>query len=135
MDFTPRLRLLLPPLDQLGWDANVRDNFSAIDATVLGSFAVVPTEVPSSSLSFIVRGGAYVKADGTIGTVADFAVQTASASSVAYIYLKADGTLGTGSAWPTAGAGKYAPLAIVSAGTSALTSIVDCRMPLALLGS
>lgn len=135
MDYTPRLRLQLPPLDTAGWNDTTNANWSAVDATFLGPFAVVPTEVPSSTRNFIVRGGAYVTAAGPIATVADFPVQTAAASSDTYIYLKSDGTLGTGAAWPVAGAGSYAPLAIVTAGASAITAIVDARHPLTLIGS
>ncbi len=135
MNYTARLKLQYPDLDDEGWNTPMEANFNQIDGTFLGSFAVTPAEVPSASLNYIVRGGTYLGSDGLLHTVADFAVQTMPASSTKYVYLKADGTLGVGSAFPTAGAGLFSPLAVVTAGTSTITGIVDARHPLRLQGS
>lgn len=132
---TPRLLLNLPALDEPDWDARLRENYATLDRAI-GSFAVLPAEAPgeSASLGYLVRGGVYNNA-GVVTVVANFAPATAPASATTYLYLTQAGTLGTGAAWPAAGAGKYAPLAILTTDATKITNIFDCRLPLPLLGS
>lgn len=134
MNLTPRLGLQYPNLDDERWDQPVVADLLALDASFLGSLAVVPTEVPSASMNFVVRGGAWVDATGLLHTVADSAVQTMFPSTTRYVYLNAAGALTVATAWPAPGAGKFVPLAIVVAGVGSL-AIQDCRLPLGLVGS
>lgn len=132
---TLRLGLAMLGLDLDRWDVPLDANAALLDTLFIGSFAVVPTEFPSTSLRFNVRGGSYVGADGLIHATADTLAMTVSSGTSLYVYLMANGTIGTGAGWPAAGAGRYHPLAIVVGGVSAVSSIVDCRYPLPLIGS
>jgi hypothetical protein len=134
MNATDRIFLPYPDFNESGWDQANDNALAAIDE-ILGPCAVVPAERPSTTLHYFVRGGPYVKADGTIGTLADSAVQTMPASVTRYVYLNSVGVLTVGTAWPIAGAGRFAPLAIVTAGAASIAGIVDCRMMPRMMGS
>jgi hypothetical protein len=133
---TGRLKLEYADLYDPWLDFTIR-NTQRLDALFLGSFAVVPAEVPSASLDYLIRGGTYLDNAGALQTVADSASRTANATGNTYVYLKADGTFSPvgATAWPAAGAGKFHPLAIVTVGISAIAVIRDMRYPLTLIGS
>jgi hypothetical protein len=112
-------------------------NMQRIARSFLGSFAVVPAEIPSASLNYLIRGGAYIGADGLLHTVADSAARTANVTGDTYVYLKADGTFSPvgATAWPAPGAGKFHPLAVVTVAGGVITAIADVRYPMILIGS
>lgn len=133
---TDRLRLEYADLYDPWLDFTIR-NTQRLDALFLGSFAVVPAEVPSASLNYLIRGGTYLDNAGALQTVADSASRAAIASADTYVYVKADGTFSPvgAVAWPAPGAGKFHPLAIVTTSGGAITAIRDMRYPLTLIGS
>jgi hypothetical protein len=134
MNYTDRTVLPYPDRSDPDWNAAMEETLAALDA-MLGACAVVPAERPSTTLHYFVRGGPYATTTGAVGTLADSTVQTMPASATRYVYLNSSGVLTIGTAWPIAGAGRFAPLAIVTSGTATITGIVDCRMMPAMIGS
>ena len=127
--YTANTKLSKPGDGDTGWTTPIRADLDALDAVAaIGGCAVSLHEVPSTTLNVAVAAGTYRAANGTYATFAGSASFAMTTAIVNYVWLDATGTLTKGAAWPTGVA--YYPLAVVTAGASTITSIVDARRAL-----
>ena len=131
--YTTNVRLQKPAAADRQWDvprpsanADYLDGLAAV-----GGLAVTSLEMPSASLSCRVAAGAYIKANGTVGTYAGGS-PALPASATSYVWLTDAGVLSSGAAWPTA---PNLPLARVQTGASTITQVVDARVPYQSVGA
>lgn len=130
--YSTNLKLGTPAANESGWAAVLDANRAALDASLLGSLAVSPKEVPSSTRNVRIAAGSFRAPDGSIVAVIaqDFMVD---ASVTRKVYLDAAGTpQQTGGAWPTT---PHVRLATVVTGTSTVTSVTDERIAFAAIGA
>jgi hypothetical protein len=133
--YTSNSKLAKPALGDTGWSTPLNSNADTLDSlTPVGSLCVTLTEVPSASLNVKVAAGNYIGQDGTVATYAGTSSQaiTASTTKVLYLDLTASGALTVGSSFPSTA---HVRLATVVAGSSAITSVTDARLPFEVCGS
>ena len=131
--YSANARLQKPGTSDRQWDIPINANTDALDAmTAIGSLAVTPTETPSTTLQVRVTAGNFVKSDGSVGTFGGNPAFVVPASATAFLWLDGSGTLTAGSAWPGSA---HIRLAQVTAGSAAITQVVDARVQCATAGS
>ena len=130
--YTTNVRLQKPSAADRHWDVPLNANADYLDGlAAVGGLAVTTAEAPSVSLTCRIAGGAYLKANGTIGTYAGGTLSLA-ASATSKVWLTDAGVPGSGSAWPTT---PNLPLAQVQTGPSTILQIVDARIPYQSVGA
>lgn len=130
--YTTNVRLQKPAAADRQWDVPLNANADYLDGlAAVGGLAVTALEAPSASLSCRVAGGAYLKANGTIGTYAGGSLAL-PASATSYVWLTDTGVLSSGTVWPTS---PNLPLARVMTGTSTILQVVDARLPYQSVGA
>jgi hypothetical protein len=97
----------------------------------LGALAVAAKEVPSTTLNVKVSSGSFRKGDGSIVSYAGTASQACTTATTNYVFLNDAGTLVVNT---TGFPANCVRLAIVTAGATTITSIVDARVPWSLAG-
>jgi hypothetical protein len=133
--FSPNLKLATPPLDAPDWTQELDRNRAILDRqNCLGNLAVTAHEYPSASLLFDVAPGSFIGPNGAAVTYAGSTSNPVIASAVTSVYLDSTGALATATSGfplpPTA----FVPLAVVTAGASAISSINDARVAYMLMG-
>lgn len=130
--YTTNARLQKPAAADRLWDVPLNANADYLDGlAAVGGLAVTSLEVPSASLSCRIAAGAYLKANGTVGSYAGGSLAL-PANATSYIWLTDAGVLGSGSAWPTTA---NLPLAQVQTGPSAVLQVADARIPYQSVGA
>lgn len=131
---TPAIRLNKPGFADRNWHLALNDNADRLDGqSALAGLCVTTSESPSVSLNVRVAPGRFQKIDGSVG---EFAGQTAlevPSGAASYVYLDPSGSLGSNSSgFPPAAC---VPLAIVQAGSTTITAIIDGRVQCAVVGA
>jgi hypothetical protein len=122
---TANLRLSKPATADRLWDINLNGNADALDAlTPLGGLFARAAESPSTTLNVNVTAGSFAQAAGSVLAFAGGTIAVA-ASATSNVWLTDAGVLAAGAAWPAL---PHARLAIVTAGPTAITSVVDARL-------
>lgn len=117
----------MPALGDPGWNETLNGDLAALDAVAaVGGLCCTARETPSSSLNVTIAGGTLQTPWGQTVAFAGAGTQPVPPSSTTYVWLTTAGALTTGSAWP---ATAYVPIAIVTSGTTTITSIADVRRP------
>jgi hypothetical protein len=100
----------------------------------LASLAVIPKEIPSTSLNVTVAAGKFCRCTGEVVSFAGASSQAIPASTTKVLYLDSTGALHVAASYPTTA---HTRLATVTAGTSTITSITsdDRVSAVELLGS
>lgn len=131
--YSANARLQKPGTSDRQWDVPINANTDALDAmTAVGALVATTTETPSSTLQIRVAPGAFVLANGTVGTFAGAPAVTVAASATTYLWLDATGALATGPAFP---ASAHLRIARVVAGPAAVILVVDERVQCRMAGT
>jgi len=134
--YTPNTKFAQAALGDTGWSTPMNANTTLLDGLApIGSLAVTLTEVPSASLNVKVAAGNYVNQDGTVTAYAGASSTAMTASSTNYLYLDltSSGALTVNTTGFPATA--HVRLAVVVAGSGAITSIADARIAFDAIGS
>ena len=124
--YTDNAFLRKPATAERNWDVSLNANADAIDGmTAIGSLLVTPTELPSASLNVRITGGAYTKADGTVGVFSGVTSYGIPPSSSVSLWLTDSGVLTSGSDFPTTA---HLRLAQVVTSPSTVQSLIDKRI-------
>ena len=127
--YTPNLQFPLPAFGDRSWHVPLLAWAAKLDGLAgLGPLAVRPTLLDAlgnpAGLGVSVAAGAFLKADGTVGTAAAQAL-TLAGSSTLDLWLTEAGVFTAGSAWP---ATNHVRLAVAVTGTALLTALTDARL-------
>ncbi|GAC1470637.1 MAG: hypothetical protein NVSMB9_15890 [Isosphaeraceae bacterium] len=131
--YTTNTRLQKPGTPDRNWDVPLNANADTLDGmTAIGSLAVTPAEVPSSSLTVRISAGTYIRADGTLNLFAGASSVAVPGSATSYLWLVDSGVLVVGASFP---AKAHVRLAQVITGSTAIAQVVDQRVQCAISGT
>jgi hypothetical protein len=130
---SPNAGFPVPQRGLRGYQAALNQIFAMLDSTgAIPPLSVRPSAWDASfnptGLGVTIAPGTFCNRSADQAVVYGGGTVTVPASATTYLWLTAAGAPTSGTAWPTSG-GDYVRLAVVTASATAITLIVDARIP------